>query len=320
VSQRDFKHVFGPVPSRRLGRSLGVDLVPHKTCTYDCLYCQIGRTTAQVLERAEFVPLEAVLDEVKRKLRTGADPDYVTLSGSGEPTLYSRLGELIAGLKSLGAPVAVLTNGSLLWQEGVAAAVAGADLACPSLDAGSAELWARVNRPPPGLDFERTVEGLVAFRRRFSGKLWLEVLLLAGLTDSHEEVRRIAALAARVGPDRVQLNTVVRPPAESLARAVPGERLQRLAEFFDPPAEVIAEYGGHRGGGAAEPAGPEAPARAAEVMGMLARRPCTPEDVAAGLGLHPLEASKLIADLIGRGRLVASERGGRIYYCPAGED
>lgn len=310
MSGREFKHVFGPVPSRRLGRSLGVDVVPHKTCSYDCLYCQIGLTTAHGLQRREFVPLEEVLSEVKDRLEAGAAPDYVTVSGSGEPTLYSRLGELIAGLKKLGAPVAVLTNGSLLWHEEVAEAVAMADLVCPSLDAGTAEVWRRVNRPPEGLDYGMMVEGLVAFRHRFGGKLWLEVLLLAGLSDNDAEVKAIAAHAARIRPDRVQINTVVRPPAESDARPVAREELERFAGLFEPPAEVIADYSKMpEAGGSA--------ARAADVLEMLGRRPCTAEDVAAGLKLSPIETGKLIADLLGRAEIVAAESGGRTYYEPA---
>ncbi len=311
MTEREFKHVFGPVPSRRLGRSLGVDVVPHKTCSYDCLYCQIGRTTVHSFERSEFVPLDEVLAEVKHKLDAGAAPDYVTVSGSGEPTLYARLGELIAGLKNLGAPVAVLTNGSLLWDQDVASAVAGADLVCPSLDAGTPEVWAQVNRPPEGLRFEKMLEGLVAFRERFAGKLWLEVLLLAGFSDNHEEVRAIAAHAARIRPDKIQLNTVVRPPAEGSARAISREKLERYAGFFDPPAEVIADY-------SKLPEASGAGARREDVLEMLRRRPCTPADVAAGLGLQPAEAAKAIEALRARGEVTAAESGGQIYYEPTG--
>jgi len=319
VAEPEFKHVFGPVPSRRLGRSLGVDLVPHKTCPYDCLYCQIGRTTVHSVERREFVPLEDVLDEVKRKLAAGAQPDYVTLSGSGEPTLYSRLGELIEGLKPLGVPVALLSNGALLWDEEVAVAAARADRVCPSLDAGRPDSWARVNRPAPGLTFEKMLTGLVAFRdrrgrgpipsgfRSLSPQLWLEVLLLAGVTDGDEEVRAIAACAARVRPDRVQLGTVVRPPADAEARPVPAERLRRLAGLFDPPAEVIAEFSGPAPGG--KPA-----ARSQDVLEMLARRPCTAEDVAAGLRVELAEARRHLNELVSRDALRTAEREGRRYY------
>ncbi len=311
MTEQGFKHVFGPVPSRRLGRSLGVDLVPHKTCPYDCLYCQIGRTTAHSAERREFVPVEGVLEEVRRKLAAGARPDYVTLSGSGEPTLHSRLGELVDGLKRLGAPVALITNGSLLWDEEVAAAAARADLVCPSLDAGGPETWERVNRPAPGITFEKVLGGLVAFRDRFPGQLWLEVLLLAGVTDSDEEVRAIAACAARVRPEEVQLGTVVRPPADSAARPVPAKRLKSLAGLFDPPAAVIAEFSGVGSDG-------ESAARPEDVLEMLARRPCTAQDVAAGLRVELAEARRHLEALASKGAVRTAERDGRCYYEVAG--
>jgi len=156
-------YVFGPVPSRRIGRSLGVDLVPFKTCTYDCIYCQLGSTTNRTLERREWVPMDAVLEELKSKLV--CCPDYITLSGSGEPTLYSRLGELIEHIQAMsGVPVAVLTNGSLLWQKEVREEVSLADLVLPSLDADNDDNFQFINRPHPGITFDQMVEGLVAYR------------------------------------------------------------------------------------------------------------------------------------------------------------
>ena len=239
------KHVFGPVPSRRLGRSLGVDLVPFKTCTYDCIYCQLGRTTCKTVERKEWVPMDAVLDELKQKLT--CRPDYITLSGSGEPTLHSRLGEIIEHIQAMTAvPVAVLTNGSLLWQAEVRAEVALADVVLPSLDAPDAERFEFINRPHPNVTFERLVEGLAALRREFSGKYWLEVMLLGGYTSLPAQVRQLAEWARRIRPDRVQLNTAVRPPAEEYAMAVPPERLTELARLFEPAAEVIAEHSSTR--------------------------------------------------------------------------
>lgn len=158
----NLQHVFGPVPSRRLGRSLGVDLVPFKTCTYDCIYCQVGRTTCKTMERKEWVPMDLVLDELEGKL--ACRPDYVTLSGSGEPTLHSRLGEIIEQIQAMtDVPVAVLTNGWLLWQPQVRAELALADMVLPSLDAGDPTKFNFINRPHPSLSFDRVVEGLIAF-------------------------------------------------------------------------------------------------------------------------------------------------------------
>ncbi len=299
-------YVFGPVPSRRLGRSLGVDLVPMKTCSYDCLYCQLGRTTCLTVERRPWVPAAEVLEEVRRKL--ASRPDYVTLSGSGEPTLHSELAELIAGIKEAGdVPVAVLTNGSLLWRPGVRRSLREADLVAPSLDAGDAETFRRVNRPHPDVTFERMVEGLEAFRREFKGAYWLEVVLLEGLSAEEEQVERIAALTERIGPDRVQLNTATRPPAESIARPVPAECLQELAALFHGSVEVIADRTAPR-------QEHEHAVRSEDVLETVRRRPCTLGDLATGLGLHPNEVAKYVRQLTEDGLVETERRGGAVYY------
>jgi wyosine [tRNA(Phe)-imidazoG37] synthetase (radical SAM superfamily) len=303
------RHVFGPVPSRRLGRSLGVDLVPFKTCTFDCIYCQLGRTTCQTIERKEWVPMDAVLEELKHKLVHR--PDYITLSGSGEPTLHSRLGDLIEHIQVMTeVPVAVLTNGSLLWQEDVRREVALADLVLPSLDAPDPDRFAFINRPHPEITFERLLEGLEALRRDFAGPYWLEVMLLGGYTALPEPVRQLASQTRRIRPDKVQLNTAVRPPAEDYAMAVPPERLGELARLFRPRAEVVADYRGQ-----AVPKESQATAQA--VLMLLRRRPCTLEDVTHGLGLKESEAVKLLACLEAQGEIRGTRRGDQHFYQPA---
>jgi wyosine [tRNA(Phe)-imidazoG37] synthetase (radical SAM superfamily) len=306
TTPKSTKCVFGPVPSRRLGRSLGVDLVPFKTCTYDCIYCQLGRTTCRTIQRKEWVPLDAVLDELKLQLPTR--PDYITLSGSGEPTLHSRIGQVIDAIQVLTSiPVAVLTNGSLLWQPDVRAQLANADVVLPSLDAGDEFRFRALNRPHEDISFERMLEGLVEFRREFRGQYWLEIFLLDGYTALPSEVAKLAKWVKRIHPDKVQLNTVARPPAEHFAMGVPPERLKRLANLFRPRAEVIAEHPGGRAFRAFKPGG-EA------VLALLRRRPCLVEDVARGLGLHRTEALKLITDLEARRQVVSSMMDGRCYY------
>jgi wyosine [tRNA(Phe)-imidazoG37] synthetase (radical SAM superfamily) len=301
-----FKYVFGPVPSRRLGRSLGVDLVPLKVCSYDCIYCQLGRTTKKTVERKEWVPTHSVLEELKRKLFSR--PDYITFSGSGEPTLHSGLGEIIEHIQAMTkTPVAVLTNGSLLWQLQVRAELVLADVVMPSLDVGDDLLFQAVNRPHPKITFEKLVAGLEQFRREFSGQYWLEVLLLAGRTAQPAHVRKIAEIVRRVQPDRVQLHTAVRPPAEAFAVPVPQARLTELARLFRPKAEVIAEY--HRWGKCAST---ESSQQA--ILALLRRRPCTEEDVASGLALRPLEAAKHLAQLETAGRIVGQRHGSELYY------
>jgi len=300
------KHIFGPVPSRRLGRSLGVDLVPFKTCTYDCIYCQLGRTTNKTLERREWVPLDDVLAELKDKLST--KPDYITLSGSGEPTLYSRLDELIAGIRSMtDVPVAVLTNGSLLWQEEVRRQLMDAHLVVPSLDAGNTAMFQAVNRPHESISFDRMLEGLIRFREEYYGEYWLEVFVLAGHTAVDSELGKIAECVRQIKPDRVQLNTATRPTAEDYAVMVDRKRMDDLAARFDPPAEVIADYRGIH-------AQSDFKAGRENVLEMIQRRPCSLEDIADGLGMHRNETIKYIEELDAEGLLEKQYAGGKLFY------
>jgi wyosine [tRNA(Phe)-imidazoG37] synthetase (radical SAM superfamily) len=301
-------HVFGPVPSRRLGRSLGVDLVPYKTCTYDCVYCQLGQTTDKTLTRREYVPSGEVLRELESALQAGPSPDYVTLSGSGEPTLFTPLGGLIRGIKGLtDVPVAVLTNGSLLWLPEVRRAAAEADVVAPSLDAGDAAHFELVNRPHPGISFADMVAGLIQFNCEFRGQLWLEVFLLSGLTAGAEHVREIAATVAQIKPDRVHLNTIVRPPAEPWVQAASPEELAAAAEILGKRCEVVTDY-------VPEAVGEAAAVAEEAVLGLLRRRPCRPKDLAVGLGLHRNEVVKYLEHLLRSGAICTETVGAQTYY------
>ena len=227
IDNKKRKYIFGPVPSRRLGRSLGVDLVPFKTCSYDCIYCQLGRTTNKTIQRKEWVPIDIVIDQLKKKL--DSKPDYITLSGSGEPTLFSRLEDLISRIKDItDIPVAVLTNGSLLWLPEVRNALKSADMVVPSLDAGSSQIFQYVNRPHSNITFSKMLDGLVKFCDEYNGKYWLEVFLLAGVTTPEMEINRLKTCINSIRPDKVQVNTVTRPPAEGFAEPVPQKQLQTI--------------------------------------------------------------------------------------------
>jgi len=300
------KYIFGPVPSRRLGRSLGIDLVPFKTCSYDCIYCQLGRTTDKTIERKQRARFDRVLDELKENLHTR--PDYITLSGSGEPTLCSDLGALISSIRSMTEiPVAVLTNGSLLWQEDLRRELADAHLVVPSLDAAGQEMFNAVNRPHPEISFEQMLDGLVAFRQQYRGLYWLEIMLLAGHTGITTEIMQLAALANRIKPDAIHLNTVARPPAEQYAIAVPHSELERFAAAFQPRAQVAADT-------ARVHQQPEFAATRRHVLLLLRRRPCTLEDVATGLGLHRNQAAKFVQELIERKQAAPTRVGDATYY------
>ena len=302
------RYVFGPVPSRRLGRSLGVDLVPPKTCSFDCVYCQLGRTTDLTVTRREYVPTDRVIRQIEERLGESAPPDYVTLSGSGEPTLHAAFGEIVGAVKAMtDTPVAVLTNGSLLGDPDVRAGCLGADLVVPSLDVADRRLFPCVNRPHPDIVFEDMIEGLVEFRRQFSGQIWIEILLLYGVTGVAPYVRRMLPLVERIRPDRVQLNTAVRPPADPIVRPVPPEDLRNLADLFEPTADVIA-------GPAAIQKQGEFLVRRDDVVALIERRPCSVEDIASGLGIHRNEAAKYVGGLLAEGRIRSESREGRTYY------
>jgi len=306
VDSGKHEYIFGPVPSRRLGRSLGVDLVPFKTCTYDCIYCQLGRTTNKTIERKDWVPTDSVIEQLKEKL--DSKPDYITLSGSGEPTLFSQLEELIYRIKDItDIPVAVLTNGSLLWLPEVRRALKPADLVVPSLDAGSNQIFQYVNRPHPDITFSKMLEGLVKFRNEYTGKYWLEVFLLAGVTTPEIEIKRLKICINSICPDKVQVNTVTRPPAENFAEPVPQKQLNELAAQLYENAEVIADYKNvHKQ--------QDFSARREDVLTLLKRRPCSIEDIAAGLGLHRNEVVKYVEELSSEGKIESKPQNQELYY------
>jgi len=301
-------YVYGPVPSRRLGRSLGVDLVPYKTCSLNCVYCQLGPTTCKTMDRKEYVPTDELLRQVERKIKAEAQLDFVTLSGSGEPTLHSGCRRIIRTLKEItDKPIAVLTNGTLLWQPELQEDLSQADLVVPSLDAGDAVTFNHVNRPHPALDFDRIVKGMIDFRSVFDGLIWLEVFLLEGMTGLPGEAAKIASLARAISPDRIQLNTVTRPPAFDFAAPVSEDKMKELLKLFGKNAEIISESPATAGRTFFS-------GRRDEVLNLLQRRPCTLDDVCAALGFHRNDATKFIVDLV-RQDLVKMERvGPNLFY------
>lgn len=301
------RYVFGPVPSRRLGLSLGVDLLVPKVCTMDCVYCECGPTTDCRAERARFVDPSAVLDELKTVLAKNPKLDFVTISGSGEPTLSTDLGAVIDGIRKLtDARVAILTNAGLVGDPAVRAELAKADVIVPSLDAVSPEAFDRVNRPHESLDPAAIVEGLVELRREFSGEIWLETVIVAGINDSDDEVALLADAVRRIRPDRVQVNTVVRPPAVAGTEAVTDERLAEIATALGPTAEVIAPPSG-----AAQRRIDEAEKLVYE---MAARRPVTVQDVASAVGMSLAESAKLIGAMTDAGVLEVVRHGEMLYH------
>ncbi len=236
-------YVFGPVPSRRLGQSLGIDPIPQKTCNWNCIYCQLGRSTPMTNERREYIPCDMILDEVTKTLQTHspAEIDWVTFVGSGEPTLHSGLGDMIRQVKALTTiPVAVITNGALSYLPEVRADLYLADAILPTLDAGSEALYRRINRPWPALTFDRLVAGLESLRAEYRGNLWVEVMLVRGMNDNEEALRELASVLKRIKPDQVHLSLPVRPPAESWVQPADEEGLLRAQAILGDIAQVLS--------------------------------------------------------------------------------
>jgi len=306
------KFTFGPVPSRRLGRSLGIDLVPFKTCTYDCIYCQLGRTTNKTRDREEYYPVKDIIQAVKEKLREISRPDYITLSGSGEPTLHSRIGKIIHGIKEItDIPVAVLTNGSLFWIDEVRNAVLDADLVIPSLDAGDESTFSYVNRPHGDISFKKMVDGLCSLRENYKGPIWLEVFLAGGITDIETEILKIKAWADRINPDWIQLNTAVRTPAEDFVRLVSKEKMEEIAGFLGPHCEVIADYSKVHDLS-------EFHSTRDDVLELLKRRPCSIDDISGGLDLHRKEAITYVQELLDQNLIRMEKRDDKALYIADG--
>ncbi|MCJ7524679.1 MAG: radical SAM protein [Candidatus Aminicenantes bacterium] len=238
---RETRHIFGPVPSRRLGISLGVDIIPYKTCSLDCLYCECGRTTRLTSERQSFFPPQLVMDELKMTLPGIPHLDFITFSGSGEPTLNSDLGWFSTEIKKISAvPLAVLTNGTLMFREDVRRDLLGVDVVLPSLDAATAGGFSRINQPCPGLDVERIIAGLEIFRSEYPGKIWLEIFIVKGINDREEEIAALSQAVRRIAPDKIQLNTLDRPPAYSGIESADFRVLESIRDqWSDLPVEII---------------------------------------------------------------------------------
>ncbi|MFB3884543.1 MAG: radical SAM protein [Thermodesulfobacteriota bacterium] len=304
-----FRYLYGPVPSRRLGRSLGIDLVPHKICTYDCIYCQIGKTTRKTLFRKEYVPTKKVLEEVRSFLSKGSSSiDYLSLTGSGEPTLHSEIRSIIKGIKEITSiPVAVITNGSLFFEREVREDLLQADVVLPSLDAVSPEIFLKINRSHKRLSIGRIIEGMVEFRKIYKGQIWLEILFCKGVNDEPEELRQMKGVIKRIRPDRIHLNTVVRPPSEKRAVPLNQKEMEKIRAFFGKKASIISEFDRHLspvpGGDLTE-----------EILKILKRRPLSLADLSIRMAVAPDKVFRSLDLLVRKRRVRLRFFGDSIYY------
>lgn len=304
-------HIYGPVPSRRLGFSLGVDILPYKTCTLDCIYCQLGPTPKKTVQRKEHFSSDSVLTQINKTLSSGQRIDYITFSGSGEPTLNTTLGKLIREIKKItDIPVAVLTNSTLLTEARVRKALQAADLVVPSLDAATQEEFIAVNRPHSSLKIEDIIVGLKKFRQEFNGQIWLEIMLVKGKNDSPKHINKLKAAVREIQPDRIQLNTVIRPPAEQFARALSLKDLKKIKKAFGKKCEIIADF-------AQMNQFPQSQDLERKILSMIQRRPVTLSDISASLGKHRDEVLKYLNILISNGKIKPLTHKGKTYYEPS---
>ncbi len=237
------KYTFGPVPSRRLGLSLGVDVIPKKLCSLDCVYCEVGSTDKRGIARKEYFPANEILAEVKEVIVEYPNLDHITISGSGEPTLNSKLGTIIRGIKQMtNIPIAVLTNGTLLDNPEVRRDLMDADIVSPSLDAVSADVFEKVDMPNPNLSIYTIIGGIKTFRHEYRGTLWIEILFVKGLNDHNEEVFKMKQVLDEIKPEKIHLNTVIRPPAYSIAQPVDEKRLKEIQKILGERSEIIGIF------------------------------------------------------------------------------
>ena len=306
-----YKFLFGPVPSRRLGMSLGVDLVPKKVCSLDCVYCEVGKTTKLTLDRKEYVEFDKVKEELTHYFNHNPDPDYITFSGSGEPTLNISIDKILQFIKQNkpNIPVAVLTNGTLLYDKNVREAILNADLVLPSLDAATEDVFKKINRPAKDLSIDKYINGLVDFRKEFKGKIWLEIFILPNYNDTENELTELKKAILRIKPDSIQLNTLDRPGTIPNLRGATKQELQRVSEYWKlNNVEIISSSQERRNIQSFRSDIETA------ILETIARRPCTLDDLTKILGLHINEINKYldVLEFEEKIKTVQQERG--VFY------
>jgi wyosine [tRNA(Phe)-imidazoG37] synthetase (radical SAM superfamily) len=304
-TEKEKRLIYGPVPSRRLGFSLGVDIIPYKVCPYNCIYCQLGKTTNKTLRRKSYVSPAIVIKGIKAAISENKKIDYITFSGSGEPTLNKDLGILIQKTKKITSiQVAVLTNGSLLWRKSVREDLALTDLVVPSLDAVSAAVFKKINSPAKGLNIKKVLDGIKKFAENFKGEIRLEIMLVKGINDSEKEIKKINEFIKDLEINKIELNTVIRPPNDPQAKPLTKEELFRIKKLFHPDLKVkiISDFTKHY---------EEKIFRRdleQRIIDLIKRRPCRKEEMAVSLGVHLNELLKYLNLLVQKKKIKKSKK------------
>lgn len=308
-----YTYLFGPVPSRRLGISLGVDLIPHKTCTLNCIYCECGKTTKLTIERKEWVPINDVIDELKRYLNENPCPEYITFSGSGEPTLHTGIGIILDFLKEQHGTfkTAVLTNGTLLYMPQVREELLGADVVIPSLDAATQETFKKINMPHPSLNIQTIINGITEFKKIFKGKLILEIFIIPEINDNNNDLDALKHAILTIHPDEVQLNTLDRPGILSSIRAATMDELEHIIQYWQlPNVSIISSPSSHI----------DKVHTAyrydieSAILETIARRPCTVDDIAQILNVRIIEINKYLGELEAQSKIKRVMQNRGIFY------
>ena len=302
------KYIFGPVPSRRLGLSLGVDILPKKTCNMDCIYCEIGRGKGQVNKRDFYTDEEEILKELEDFLRNEKRAiDCVTITASGEPTLHKGLKSIIEGAKKISEkPVVVLTNASLSWMDEVGEALSLCDLVLPSLDTANEKTFRKINRPHPEIKIERIIDGLIELRKEIKGEMWLECLFVRGINDTHEEIQALKEAISRINPHKIQLNTVVRPPSEDFSHPVSKRRLFEIKEILGNRAEVIVDFEKKMEEGSEI-------ILESEIVDTIKRRPLTMKDIRTIFGRFK-RSQGVLENLLAKGIIQKNKVNGKSFF------
>lgn len=306
-----YKYLFGPIPSRRLGMSLGIDLVPSKVCSMNCIYCESGATNNLTMERKEYIDVDEVIKELDQFIAENNKLDCITFSGAGEPLLNSRCGDLIDYIKNKYPQfrLALITNSSLLYKKEVREEIKNIDLILPSLDAVGEKAYLKLTRPERELKVENIIDGLIAFRKEYKTEMWLEIFFAPGVNDSEEEVKRIAETVKRINPDRVQLNTLDRPGVIKSIKPVSRERLEEIAKSFEPlHVEVIAKVNSKTTDSA------KLEDIEDKIISTIIRRPVTANDLAQTFGVELETVLSSVSKLLNDGKIKEEKLERGIFY------
>jgi len=303
-------YFYGPVPSRRLGFSLGVDLFPKKTCSFNCLYCQLGQSSKKTAKRFSFLRLSKFKEDLKEIINKNPRINYITISGSGEPTLHKGLDKIIAAIKKVTQnkyPVAVITNSSLLYKKKVRNELKKADLIVPSLDAATAKTFFKINHPCKGITLKKIVNGLIRLRKEFKGEIWLEIMLISGINDSKREIEKFREIIDKINPDKIQLNLPVRPAGVKIS--LPSRsKIEMIKKVLGRTAKVVAKFSGKKSGGKAYGN------LKRDIFNFLKVRPATLEDLTRSLTANPNEITKQLFLLLEKKKIKESRYRGIKYF------